>query len=469
MLSRTRKPVRARPNTEPQYVTADPTGPKLNPSPSPLSVDSWAAALRGYPGNLPSIIHNILTFGARIGYTGSQKLMLSKNLTSADEDPATITTQLRKDLDLQRVSTHSGASPFYSSPLGLVPKADGGWRRIHHLSYPYGDSVNDWIPEPYGNMAYTTIEDVFELVRRAGPGALLVKKDLKDGFRVIPVALGERWLLGFLWEGHHYHENCLPFGLRTAPFLFNLLAEALHWILQSLLHWEGLAHYLDDFILVLPLPDDASYTLRRINDDYNALTNVLGLLRNDSKDAAGTAIEALGIEIDSVTMSARLSSRKLAKAMRLVSEALTKGHLTQLEVQKLAGYLSFCSSVVRLGRTYLRRLWDFMGTFIKPHSLRPLTVGAEADLFWWKDLLPHLNGIRLLEDANRVVHHLFTDASSQGMGAFWYTGNNAQGDWRQFSMGIPSSNAFSYRFEPAEGTLHINAAEILAVQLSFQR
>jgi hypothetical protein len=250
ILSRIRKPVGARPNTDPLYVTADPTGPRLSLSPSQLSVDGWAVALRGYPGNLPSTIHNILTFGARIGYTGSQKLMLSKNLSSANKDPATITTQLQKDWDLQRVSLHSGVSPFCSSPLGLVPKGDGGWRRIHTSCTRNGDSVNDWIPESYGNMVYTTVEDIFELVCCAGQGALLVKKDLKDAFQVIPVALEKRWLLGFLWDGRYYHENCLPFSLRTAPFLFNLLAEALHWVLQSLLHWKRLAHYLDNFILV---------------------------------------------------------------------------------------------------------------------------------------------------------------------------------------------------------------------------
>jgi hypothetical protein len=175
------------------------------------------------------------------------------------------------------------------------------------------------------------------------------------------------------------------------------------------------------------------------------------------------------MEIDSITMTARLSSRKLAKVMRLVSRALTEGHQTQLQIQKLAGFLSLCSSVVRLGRTYLRRLWDFVVTFAKLHSLRPLTVGAEADLLWWRDLLPQFNRVRLLQDVNRVVHHLFTDASSQGMGAFWYTGNTAQRDWRHFSAEIPPSNAFAHKFEPTEGTLHINATEILVIQLSFQR
>jgi hypothetical protein len=99
--------------------------------------------------------------------------------------------------------------------------------------------------------------------------------------------------------------------------------------------------------------------------------------------------------------------------MRLVSKALTKGHQTQLQVQKLAGFLSFCSSVIHLGQTYLCWLWDFMVTFAKPHSLRPLTVGAEADFLWWRDLLPQFNGVRLLQDANRVVYHLFTDANSK--------------------------------------------------------
>ena len=143
------------------------------------------------------ILHNIITYGAQIGYTGSEKRVISENLMSADEDPATITSQLRKDLECGRVSSHSGRHPFYSSPLGLVAKSNGSWRRIHHLSHPHGDSVNDWIPESCSTLEYTTIEHVFHLVRKAGKGAIIVKKDLKDAFRMIPVAPHDRWLLGF--------------------------------------------------------------------------------------------------------------------------------------------------------------------------------------------------------------------------------------------------------------------------------
>jgi hypothetical protein len=82
----------------------------------------------------------------------------------------------------------------------------------------------------------------------------------------------------------------------------------------------------------------------------------LGLLRNDTKDDSGYVVEILGIEIDSLAMAAWLSPKKLAKAICLVTNALTSSKLTQLQAQKLTGFLSFCTAVVLSGRTFLRRL-----------------------------------------------------------------------------------------------------------------
>ncbi|KAF2174419.1 hypothetical protein K469DRAFT_550845, partial [Zopfia rhizophila CBS 207.26] len=157
-----------------------------------------------------------------------------------------------------------------------------------------------------------------------------------------------------------------------------------------------------------------------IDSDYNALTDALGLLRNDTKNAAGTQVEALGVEIDTITMTARLPQKKLDKAVQLVTETLNARRLTLLQAQKLAGFLSFCSAVVTLGRTYLRRLWTFTSTFTKPRSFRPLTDGVIEDLVWWRDLLPRFNG------------------------------------------------AFSHTYEPYERELHINTNEIRAIELAFK-
>lgn len=48
-------------------------------------------------------------------------------------------------------------------------------------------------------------------------------------------------------------DKQLPFGLRSAPFLFNKLAKALHWIItNNYFHIPYLIHYLDDFLPISP-------------------------------------------------------------------------------------------------------------------------------------------------------------------------------------------------------------------------
>jgi hypothetical protein len=109
-----------------------------------------------------------------------------------------------------------------------VPKGDGGFRRIHHLSYPPGSSVNDFIPAEFSSIKYIKIQDVYQSVLHAGQGCLIIKRDIRDAFRNVPIATWTQWLLGFQWEDEFYKETCLSFGLATAPFLFNLFAEAFH-------------------------------------------------------------------------------------------------------------------------------------------------------------------------------------------------------------------------------------------------
>ena len=39
-------------------------------------------------------------------------------------------------------------------------------------------------------------------------------------------------------------DTCLPFGLRSDPFLFNEVATAIHWILEANYGFTNLVHYL---------------------------------------------------------------------------------------------------------------------------------------------------------------------------------------------------------------------------------
>ena len=179
----------------------------------------------------------ILRFGAELGYEDPPNaFILSDNLASALQDPAIIEKKLPEDLASSRVSeVQQPHSPFICSPLGLVLKHDGGWRRIHHLSHTCGELVNDYILDGAGKMRYTRFQEVLQLVTNAGLQCIILKRDVKDVFRNVPVAPQHQWLLGFRWGEKFYKEMCLLFGLATAPFIFNLFAEALHWIIACYL------------------------------------------------------------------------------------------------------------------------------------------------------------------------------------------------------------------------------------------
>ena len=86
------------------------------------------------------------------------------------------------------------------------------------------------------------------MVLKAGRYCIMLKRDMKDAFRMIPIAPQHHWLMGFSWNGKFYVEQVLSFGLRTAPIIFNLFAEAWEWIVRSHLRWHLIEHYLDDMM-----------------------------------------------------------------------------------------------------------------------------------------------------------------------------------------------------------------------------
>ena len=126
------------------------------------------------------------------------------------------------------------------------------WRLIVDLSFSKDRSVNDGVPKSLCSLSYITVDDAIEEICRSGPGCLLAKIDIKNAFHLLPVHPAHRHLLGMEWQDAIYIDNCLPFGLRSAPRLFNILAE----LLSGIVHSKGVSfsiYYLDDF-LTLPHP-----------------------------------------------------------------------------------------------------------------------------------------------------------------------------------------------------------------------
>ena len=59
-----------------------------------------------------------------------------------------------------------------------------------------------------------------------GKGTLLAKVNLKSAYRMVPVHPEDRHLLGMEWQGKELVDTALPFGLRFAPKVFNVLQIA---------------------------------------------------------------------------------------------------------------------------------------------------------------------------------------------------------------------------------------------------
>ena len=117
------------------------------------------------------------------------------------------------------------------------------WWLITDLSYPPNKSVNDGISPDDCSLEYTTVDKVATIVLRLGKGTLLAKIDIKSAYRIIPVHPADRSLLGIKWKGNIYVETRLPFGLRSAPKIYNTVADALKWCFHQE-EIELVDHYL---------------------------------------------------------------------------------------------------------------------------------------------------------------------------------------------------------------------------------
>ena len=62
----------------------------------------------------------------------------------------------------------------------------------------------------------------------------------------------------------------LPFGLHSAPFTFNSVAELVEWILHHNYSISNLLHYLDDYITAGPAESlDCACVTSRVNTILN--------------------------------------------------------------------------------------------------------------------------------------------------------------------------------------------------------
>ena len=160
-------------------------------SPNPLRSQVLAQYLAHHPDQrFVQYIKQELDHGFCVGFSRYQSLRsLGRNHPSTAECPEAIRQHLQTEIQTGHMvgPVHPSLSNLvHVSPLGLVPKSDSTakWRVIVDLSAP---RVNEGVDPSLCSLRYASIDDAVDLIRKLGVGTLLLKMDLKDAYRIVPV------------------------------------------------------------------------------------------------------------------------------------------------------------------------------------------------------------------------------------------------------------------------------------------
>ena len=333
--------------------------PLHHPVCSPLDGGAWAEALRSHPDKaFVCFLLRGFKEGFRIGFHRPAPLQsASRNMLSALQHPEVVREYLEKECSMNRMlgpysrSEVKDMPPLHINRFGVIPKGHntGKWRLITDLSHPPGCSVNDGIEPALCSLAKTDVESAYHL---------------------IPVHPEDRWLQAVEWQGSYYVDPMLPFGLRSAPTIFNAVADALEWCLRDR-GVRHIYHYLDDFTVIGP---PRSPVCAEAVDILNRTYAELGVpISEHKRDGPTTCLTYLGIEVDTVASQLRLPQGKLQRLQTLLSEWGDRKVCESRQLESLIGTLNHACKVVRCGRSFLRRMLDLLHRAPAP-AVRPYLI-----------------------------------------------------------------------------------------------
>ena len=388
---------------------------------TPLHPHKWQEMLRTYPNKaITEFFITGLQHGFKIGFNNppSQLHSARKNLL---QHPKVVDDYLK-----QEIAEHRVIGPFFReaipaahiSRFGVIPKhhTPNKWRLIVDLSHPADHSINDDIPKDLCSLTYITVDTAINHIIKLGPGSLLAKIDIKSAFRLLPVHPTDCHLLAMEWNKGIYIDTCLPFGLRSAPKLFNILADLFSWILDQHMASPTI-HYLDNYLTMGPAGE---LTCQNNLNTMIDTAKYLGIpLAMDKVEGLSHCLTFLGIILDTKKMQARLPDDKLIRIKQQLSNWLHRKKATKREILSLVGLLQHASKVVKPGRTFVARMYSTAAKAKKMRYFLRLNKGFRSDLHWWHVFINRWNGISFLHPANLAYeHHVYTDASgSWGFGA----------------------------------------------------
>lgn len=403
---------------------------------TPLKREAFRELLQEHPDRgFREYILEGLEHGFRVGFGYSMVSCkcAKRNMVSAEEHPEVVERYLAKERRLGRVIGPLECARFPQvqvSRFGVIPKPHqpGEWRLIVDLSYPTGSSVNDGIEAKLCSLRYPSVDEAVRRLLARDPHSFMAKLDIESAYRIIPVHPDDRPLLGMRWKGKLYIDMALPFGLRSAPKIFNAVADAVEWILVQ--RGVEVVHYLDDYLIVGPADKgECEAVLGQVCKVFARL----GIpIAHHKTEGPARSLVFLGIEIDAAEGILRLPEDKLRRLRSTIAMWHNRRSCTKRELLSVIGQLQHACCVVRPGRSFLRRMIDLSKSVKDMDRSIRLNKGFRSDLQWWALFLPSWNGVGMMAGAvrSRWALVLTSDASGNwGCGAYTSAGKWLQLQW----------------------------------------
>ena len=363
---------------------------------------------------------------------GEECSIQARNSLQANLHPKAVDDKLSSELINKRIAGPFKTPPFPNfkvSPLSIREKSEPGkFRLLHNLSYPYdSSSVNGGIPQQHKTVTYATVQTAITKINQLGKNCFLAKADIQSAYRMVPIHPSQYHLLGFKWRDNYYYDKFLPMGMAESCAIFELISDSI----VHIMHTHGIKNIvkvLDDFLILEKTQIDCNCSLQK----FIYICSELGipLVPEKTSKSSSTNITFLGVELDTIAMTAKLPPEKLLRYGSHISSLLSAESTTLRELQTIIGKLQFATCVIPVGKPFLRRLIDATKGHSVSSAIR-ITEEMRADLSIWQSFLLKYNGISVITSFRPCDSHqlgLFSDASNDGFAGI-YAAQWIQGKW----------------------------------------
>lgn len=315
-----------------------------------------------------------------------------------------ISSCIKKLLKTGAVSKCTPTSDQYTSKIFIVPKTDGSFRFILNLK-----QFNKFVPT-----THFKLEDIRTALNLINRDYYMASLDLKDAYFLLKIADNSKKFLRFEFDKNLYQFNVLPFGLSSAPYVFNKIMRQVITYLRS--KQITLVNYLDDFLFIAPSKSECSKNVLFACQFLQSLGFIINYEKSQLKPSK--ICKFLGFILNSKHYKLSIPLEKREKIYNKLHSLLIKKNCKIREFASLLGSLISICPAVPYGYLYTKILEKHKYlALLKCHENYEgkMYINSEIiqELLWWtKNVLvasaPIKHGSYKLE--------LFSDASNTGWG-----------------------------------------------------